>query len=123
MRLLVSLSLLTVALSTSGCGGRSMQLYKQSDVSGVEVSSSDTNHVRIRYSPLIESLYFSPGANVVEANDTIAVELVRCPIKEKCRVSHQASQESAGSLTIVVEHQGKPVFLAFKDGRRQVYPR
>jgi hypothetical protein len=100
-----------------------MQLYKQSDVSGVEVSSSDTNHVRIRYSPLMESLYFSPGANVVEANDTIAVELVRCPIKEKCRVSHQASQESAGRLAIVVEHQGKPVFLAFEDGRRQVYPR
>jgi hypothetical protein len=100
-----------------------MQLYNQSDVSGVEVSSSGTQHVRIRYSPLMESLYFSPGANVVEANDTVAVELVRCPIKEKCRVSHQASQESAGSLTIVVEHQGKPVFLAFKDGRRQVYPR
>jgi hypothetical protein len=100
-----------------------MQLYNQRDVSGVEVSSSDTNHVRIRYSPLMESMYFSPGANVVEANDTIAVELVRCPIKEKCSVSHQASQESAGRLAIVVEHQGKPVFLAFKDGRRQIYPR
>ena len=99
-----------------------MQLYNQRDVSGVEVSSSDTHHVRIRYSPLMESLYFSPGANVVEANDGIAVELVRCPIKERCTVSHQASQESPGKLTIVVEHQGKPVFLAFKDGRRQIYP-
>jgi hypothetical protein len=100
-----------------------MQLYNQRDVSGVEVTPSDTNHVQIRYSPLMESLYFSPGANVVEANDTIAVELVRCPIKETCNVSHRASQESAGRLAIVVEHQGKPVFLAFKDGRRQVYPR
>jgi hypothetical protein len=70
----------------------------------------------------MESMYFSPGANVVEANDTIAVELVRCPIKEKCNVSHQASHESAGRLAIVVEHQGKAVFLAFKDGKRQVYP-
>jgi hypothetical protein len=99
-----------------------MQLYNQRDVSGVEVSSSDTNHVRIRYSPLMESMYFSPGANVVEANDGIAVELVRCPIREKCAVSHQAAQESTGRLAIVVEHRGKPVFLAFKDGRRQVYP-
>jgi hypothetical protein len=99
-----------------------MQLYNQRDVSGVEVSSSDTNHVRIRYSPLVESMYFSPGANVVEANDGLAVELVRCPIKEKCTVSHRASQESPGSLAIVVEHRGKPVFLAFKDGRRQIYP-
>jgi hypothetical protein len=99
-----------------------MQLYNQRDVSGVEVSSADTNRVRIRYSPLMESMYFSPGANVVEGNDGIAVELVRCPIKERCQVSHQASQESAGQLAIVVEHQGKPVFLAFKDGRRQIYP-
>ena len=100
-----------------------MQLYNQRDVSGVEVTPSDTSHVQIRYSPLMESMYFSPGANVVEANDTIAVELVRCPIKEKCNVSHRASQESAGRLAIIVEHQGKPVFLAFKDGRRQIYPR
>jgi hypothetical protein len=100
-----------------------MQLYNERDVSIVEVMPADTNRVRIRYSPLMESMYFSPGANVVEANDTIAVELVRCPIKEQCSVSHKASQESTGRLTIVVEHQGKPVFLAFNDGRRQVYPR
>ncbi len=100
-----------------------MELYSQRDVSGVEVTPSDPTHLRIRYTPLLESTYFSPGANVVDANDTVAVELVRCPIKEKCRVSHQASQESAGTLSIVVEHRGKPVFLAFKDGRRQVYPR
>ncbi len=100
-----------------------MQLYNQRDVSGVEVSPTDTNRVRIRYSPLVESMYFSPGANVVEGADGISVELVRCPIKEKCTVSHQASKESAGGLAIVVEHQGKPVVLAFKDGRQQVYPR
>jgi len=100
-----------------------MQLYNQRDVSGVEVTPSDSAHVRIRYSPLLESAYFSPGANVVEADDVVAVELVRCPIKEKCRVSHAASRESAGALAIVVEHRGKPVVLAFKDGRRQVYPR
>jgi hypothetical protein len=100
-----------------------MQLYNQRDVSGVEVSPSGANRVRIKYSPLMESMYFSPGANVVEANDGISVELVRCPIKEQCRVSHQATKESAGALAITVEHKGKPVFLAFKDGRRQVYPR
>jgi hypothetical protein len=100
-----------------------MQLYNQRDVSDVEVTPSDTNRVRIRYSPLMESMYFSPGANVVEAGDTIAVELVRCPVREQCKVSHKASEESAGRLAIVVEHQGKPVFLAFKDGRTQVYPR
>ena len=100
-----------------------MQLYNQRDVSGIEVTPSDPSRVRITYSPLLESAYFSPGANVVEANDTVAVELVRCPIREKCRVSHEATQEAAGSLAIVVEHRGKPVVLAFKDGRRQVYPR
>ena len=100
-----------------------MQLYNQRDVSGIEVTASDPGRVRITYSPLLESAYFSPGANVVEANDTVAVELVRCAIKEKCRVSHEATQGSANSLTIVVEHRGKPVVLAFKDGRRQVYPR
>jgi hypothetical protein len=100
-----------------------MQLYNERDVSGIEVTPSDPSRVRIKYSPLLESAYFSPGANVVEANDTVAVELVRCPIREKCRVSHEATQEAAGSLAIVVEHGGKPVVLAFKDGRRQVYPR
>jgi hypothetical protein len=100
-----------------------MQLYNQRDVSGVEVSPADTNRLRIQYSPLMESAYFSPGANVVEANDAVAVELVRCPIKDKCAVSHAATRDSAGSLAIVVEHGGRPVFLAFKDGRRQIYPR
>ena len=86
--------LVAAALSASVCGGPSVQLYNQRDVSAVEVTPSDSTHVRIRYSPLLETTYFSPGANAVEANDSVAVELVRGPIKEKCRVSHQASRES-----------------------------
>lgn len=106
-----------------GCSGGKMELYKQSDIINLEVTKTDTSLIVFKYLPLLETLYFSPGANLVEAADGTTVELVRCSIKSKCHVTNPAKQDSTGALTFTIENKGQSVFIAYKDGKIRVYPK
>lgn len=114
---------LSVLMATNGCGEKDMGLYKQSDISDIVVESSDSKHIDLRYLPLLETLHYSPGANLMESTDTIDLELVRCSINNKCVVTNQAKQTDSGSMALTVEHKGKSVWLIFKDGKLKVYPK
>ncbi|MEI7867349.1 MAG: hypothetical protein WCI11_05620 [Candidatus Methylumidiphilus sp.] len=121
--ILNALLLLPFLTGTSGCGEKTMRLYKQSDITGIVVESLDYKLIELKYIPILETLYYSPGANFLESVDTINLELVRCSINSKCEVTNKARYEASGQLVLTVEHKGKAVWIVFKDGKLKIYPK
>ena len=115
--------LLPFLTATFGCGEKTMGLYKQSDITSIIVESVDSKHVELKYLPILETLYYSPGANLVESVDTINLEMLRCSINSQCEVTNIARREDSGSLVLIVEHKGKAVWMVFKDGKLKIYPK
>jgi len=118
-----ALLLLSFFIATSGCGEKTMGLYKQSDITSIIVQSVDFKNIELSYLPLMETLYYSPGANLVESADTINLEMLRCSINSQCEVTNKARHEDSGPLVLLVEHKGKAVWMVFKDGKLKIYPK
>ncbi len=81
----------------------------------IKMTREDEGHVRIRYAPLVSTVYHSPGANISSDGKTMKVTLVRCRIKEECAV--EAKSESKRSDTeglyyeVVVPWKGEKVIV------------
>jgi hypothetical protein len=67
------------------------------------------DQLEISYRPLSESLYFSPGISLSAHSDHIEILFVRCPIKDKCPVSHAAEPGAEGMLSVVIPLPTVPV--------------
>lgn len=99
-----------------------MDVYKSDQINFINIDAIDKKTVRITYSPMLETLYFSPGLNVKEASDMIQLSFIRCPIKEKCKVTHIIQPNSNGNYIIEVEHNEKPIYMSFDKERVKLFP-
>jgi hypothetical protein len=71
---------------------------------------------------MLETLYYCPGLNVSEKNSAFFIRFVRCPIKEKCPVTHEAQQSDGGNYFVLLKNEGKPVSIEYEGGERKIYP-
>lgn len=98
-------------------------LYSIDQITDVLVEEPLSGKRLIRYRPLLESAYYSPGASVVFSNNEIRVGVVRCRIKSTCEVTVKASKDENGLSTIEIDHLnvGK-IYLIDDQNSEQIYP-
>ena len=105
------------------CKETSMELYTSNQITLIGIKAINAENVEIKYVPMLETLYFCPGAKITENEDAILINFMRCPIKETCKVTHVARLDAIGNYAIVIKHKGKPLFINFEMGKQKIYPK
>jgi hypothetical protein len=101
-------AILLLGISLSACGDK-MNAYRLDQINMLTATRRSPDQLEINYRPLSESLYFSPGISLSTHSDHIEVLFVRCPIKDKCPVSHAAEAGADGLLSVVIPLPTLPV--------------
>lgn len=97
-----------LGLSLTACGDN-MNAYRLDQISMLTAAKRGADRLEISYRPLSESLYFSPGISLRQRADHLEVMFVRCPIKDKCAVSHAAQRGAEGVLSVSIPLPTVPV--------------
>jgi len=74
------------------------------------------NKIELRYTPLMESLYHSPGVDVQQADDFVIISIKRCNINDNCNVdvSVEQSAEQVVELSFEREYSPEQIFINSK---------
>lgn len=102
----------TFLYSLIGCT-HAMTFYSKDQVESVELISAQGGQHKVLFRPMLESLYFCPGAIVQETSTNQEVRLVRCSISQDCKVDIPAERLQDGSLSISLKASQKPVKLVW----------
>ncbi|MBA6410892.1 MULTISPECIES: hypothetical protein [unclassified Pseudoalteromonas] len=98
MNKFIQILIVCIIFSISGCTeGKTKMDYKISDISDITYKITD-KEVELSYTPLMESLYYSPGVDLLEDNGEIVIHIRRCNINSKCEVDAQAEQGSSNKV-------------------------
>jgi hypothetical protein len=97
-----------LGISLAACGDK-MNAYRLDQINMLTAAQRGADRLEISYRPLSESLYFSPGISLREHSDHLEVMFVRCPIKDKCSVSHAAQSGADGVLSVLIPLPTLPV--------------
>ncbi len=106
----------------NGCKESAMDLYSPDKLTKINVESVSEDTVKIVFNTLLETLYYCPGLNMSEKNDNIYISFVRCPIKEKCPVTHEAQQSDNGNYFVLIKNNKKPISILYSEGNKKLYP-
>lgn len=99
-----------------------MDIYSPDELTKVDVESVNDDTVRIIFNTMLETLYYCPGLNILDKSDKIDISFVRCPIKEKCPVTHEAQQSDSGNYFVLLKNSEKPIYILFENGEKKLYP-
>jgi len=110
---------LLLFLSICACGGTVKQ-YEKSNVEILSIQSSLTGKTELIYQPILDSMYYCPGATIRREGDRQKVSFVRCEIKEKCTVDLKAEMIAQGQWKIVILDSPDKIDLVFSDGEIQL---
>lgn len=81
----------------------------------MKMTRVDDGHVRIRYAPLLSTMYHSPGANIKSDGKTLTVDLAWCRYKEECPVTIQSTDKRTPDIgfhyEVVVPFNGERVIV------------
>lgn len=105
----------------SACNDVKPDGYNRADIDIVS-KEMKRHELVITYRPPAESLYYSPGAQVIGNGKVTEVTLVRCRIKGKCIVNAPGITPNAGVVQVKIPYTGLPVVITFKDVRAQMKP-
>lgn len=111
----VAALILGTSVSLGACGG-DMKQYKKADVDIISVQQLPSGQTEILYQPILDSLYYSPGATVREDAGRQKVSFVRCGIKKDCAVDVIAQESERGQVKIVLPSPPENIDLVFSDG-------
>lgn len=100
-----------------------MKQYEKSNVEILSVDGSFTGKTEIKYRPILESMYYCPGASLRHEGNREKVTLVRCKINEKCPVDVIAEKLVQGEFKLVILSSSDLIDLVFSDGEIQLSPR
>ncbi len=115
MKKIFNLLLLLLSISIAACGGV-MKQYKKTNVEILSVRQLPIKTTEIVYKPMLESMYYSPGANHRQENGRTKVTLVRCKIDKKCPVDVVAKNAGQGQWKIIIPSEQNNIDLIFSDG-------
>lgn len=95
------------------------------DVNIKEAVLTNDGEVRITFSTLAETLYFCPGANGKTTEERVELSFVRESIKNRPNVTYPAKSTDPTKSTdkfILIDAQGKPIYLNTGKGLIKIYP-
>ncbi|MFA5083747.1 MAG: hypothetical protein WC474_14435 [Hydrogenophilaceae bacterium] len=119
-KLAVALVLL-LSLSIVACGD-TMQ-YEKSNVEILFVDGSLAGKTQITYQPILDSMYYCPGANIRHEADRQKVFFLRCKINNVCPVDVSAEKLGQGQWKLVISSTPDKLDLVFRDGEIQLPPK
>lgn len=100
-KLLIGLILITVF---TGCvEGNNKMNYNVKNISDVTYKI-DGSVLELNYSPLIESLYYSPGVTFNIISDQLVINITRCGINDECHVDVKAVLGQVNQVKIDLGH-------------------
>jgi len=115
MKTSVQMFLLAMSVSVGACGG-GMKQYEKANVEILSVQRLSSGSTEILYKPILESMYYCPGANLRQDGGREKVTLVRCGIHEKCSVDVIAETGAQGQWKVVIPSGQATIDLVFSDG-------
>jgi len=75
--------------------------YEASDISNISYNIDEKKLV-LTYSPLLETLYYSPGIDLLVSENALIVKVIRCKIKSLCEVDIKAKPELGFTNNITI---------------------
>ncbi|MCH2110459.1 MAG: hypothetical protein MK135_14140 [Polyangiaceae bacterium] len=74
--------------------------YAVSEIKVEGVSVQSEGWLSIRFRPILETLYYSPGVLVANDGRRLTLRVVRCPAQEKCQSDILSEYDDAGAQRI-----------------------
>ncbi len=93
-----------------------MNSYAKEDIEIISASAGLGNTTEVTYRPILDTIYFCPGATVKVAAERTKVSFVRCALKEKCAVDASAERLSDGKWKITILAPLAKIDLLFRNG-------
>jgi hypothetical protein len=92
---------LLVMLSSYALAGEN-SYYTQDQLQNKKIESIDGGY-RVTFTPMLETLYYSPGIDIVAEGNTHRIKVVRCKIKQTCEVDYKAVYTPERSLEVTLQ--------------------
>lgn len=92
---------------------------KQYDKANVEIISAKQlapGKTEILYQPILDSMYYCPGATIRQVFGREKITFVRCGINENCAVDVAAENTGNGRFRIIIPSSLETIDLVFSDG-------
>ena len=99
-----------------GACGDAMKQFDRANVEIVSAQQLPSGSTEIQFQPILESMYYCPGANLRPDAGREKVSLVRCGIKERCTVDVVAEKADQGKYRIVIPSTPASIDMVFNDG-------
>jgi hypothetical protein len=110
---------LFVSLLITACGG-TMKQYEKSNVEILSVEEPLDGKTEIVYRPILDSMYYCPGAHIRHEGERQKVSFIRCQISEKCPADVIAEKLAQNQWKLVVSSEADKIDLVFSDGEIQL---
>lgn len=107
--------LFSVFPALAACGA-TMKQYDKSDVEILSVRQLPSGGTEILYRPILDSLYYCPGARLRQDAGRQKISFVRCGIKEKCEIDVRAERVDKGAFKLLVPFLPENIDMVFGDG-------
>jgi hypothetical protein len=102
----------------AGCVGDDESMnYSMTELSELNYTIAE-NNIELRYTPPMESLYYSPGVDVQQGDDFVIISIKRCNINDKCDVTiatNQTAAEHVVALNFEQEYSPAQIFINNKN--------
>lgn len=119
MRYTVALIGCMIVVPSSGCG-ETMNEYSQSQIEILSVNEVSPASTEVTYQPMLESMYYCPGAKVRQEGGRTKISFVRCKIKASCSVDVNAEKLDDGEWKVIIPAEPKRIDVVFRDAERRL---
>lgn len=92
-----------------------MNDYLAREVTLISTVAAGPGATRIQYRPILDSLYYCPGAKIKASAERLKVTLVRRGLKERCAVDARSVNAGDGSMTLEIPGAADRIDLVFRD--------
>lgn len=110
------MTILVVFLLTGCIGDNKKMNYSIAELSELGYTITE-NKIELRYTPLMESLYYSPGVDIQQADDFVIISIKRCNINDDCAVDVLVEQSAEQVVELNFERKYNPeqIFINSKN--------
>jgi hypothetical protein len=95
------IGLLCLTIFTGCVEGSNKMNYKINNISDITYKIEGAI-LELSYSPLVESLYYSPGVTYNIIDDKMVIKIIRCGINDDCKVDVKAMQGQTNLVKIEI---------------------
>jgi hypothetical protein len=109
-------NILVIFLLTGCVGDNKNMNYSLAELSALNYTITE-NKIELRYTPLMESLYYSPGVDIQQADDFVIISIKRCNINDDCAVDVSVEQAAEHVVELSFEREYSPdkIFINSKN--------